>query len=98
MYEDLHVRVFQILAQFRCSRKADCVQRLKLILFKIIFFSAQVFKFLLFHSMSFRTFDGKMLMAVHHHEVINGKYHRDARLFEVDLSGDKLVVGDFWSP
>lgn len=62
------------------------------------FFLCQVFKFLLFHSMSFRTFDGKMLMAVHHHEVINGKYHRDARLFEVDLSGDKLVVGDFWSP
>lgn len=44
------------------------------------------------HGMLFKTFDGKTLMAVHSHEVINGKYKRIPHLFEVDLSGDKLVV------
>jgi hypothetical protein len=50
------------------------------------------------HGMLFRTFDGKMLMALHHHEVINGRYHRVPQLFEVDLSGDKLVVGKRFIP
>lgn len=45
------------------------------------------------HAMLFKTLDGRDLMAVHSHEDRNGRYHRIPHLFEVDLSGDKLVVG-----
>jgi beta-xylosidase len=46
------------------------------------------------HGMLFRTFDGQLLMAVHSHRVgENGRYIRNPKLFEVDDSGDKLVVG-----
>lgn len=44
------------------------------------------------HGMLFKTFQGKWLMAIHSHKVINGKYHRVPHLFEVDLSGDKLII------
>jgi len=45
------------------------------------------------HGMLFRTFDGKLLMAVHSHRADeSGRYIRVPRLFEVDDSGDKLVV------
>ncbi len=44
------------------------------------------------HGMLFRTFEGKDLMSVHSHEEIDGRYVRIPHLFEVDLSGDKLVV------
>ncbi|RXG24155.1 glycoside hydrolase family 43 protein [Leeuwenhoekiella marinoflava] len=44
------------------------------------------------HGMLFTSFEGKTLMAVHSHEVVNGNYHRVPHLFEVDLSGDKLKV------
>ncbi len=47
------------------------------------------------HGMLFRTFEGKLLMAVHSHRADeNGRYIRIPRLFEVDDSGDKLVVGN----
>ena len=45
------------------------------------------------HGMLFKTLDGRWLMSVHSHRNINGRYHRVPCLFEVDLSGDKLVVG-----
>ena len=45
------------------------------------------------HGMLFQTLEGKWLMSVHSHENRNGHYHRVPHLFEVDLSGDKLVVG-----
>lgn len=45
------------------------------------------------HGMLFETLDGKTLMSVHSHQNINGRYHRVPHLFEVDLSGDKLVLG-----
>lgn len=46
------------------------------------------------HGMMFRTFEGKLLMAVHsHREGENGRYIRIPRLFEIDDSGDKLVLG-----
>ncbi len=45
------------------------------------------------HGMLFRTLDGKWLMSVHSHKSVNGLYIRIPHLFEVDLSGDKLVVG-----
>lgn len=45
------------------------------------------------HSMLFRAFDGQWLMSVHSHKEIGGRYHRVPHLFEVDLSGDKLVLG-----
>lgn len=48
------------------------------------------------HGMLFRTFDGKLLMSAHSHKDINGRYRRIPHLFEVDLSGDKLVVGEFY--
>ena len=44
------------------------------------------------HGMLFRTFDGKLLMSVHSHKVVNGRYVRIPHLFEVDDSGDKIVV------
>lgn len=46
------------------------------------------------HGMLFKTFDGDWLMSVHSHEVINGKYHRVPVLFRVDISGNKLVLGE----
>ena len=45
------------------------------------------------HGMLFRTLDGRWLMSVHSHKSVNGRYIRVPHLFEVDLSGDKLVVG-----
>jgi hypothetical protein len=44
------------------------------------------------HGMLFKTFEGKWLMSVHSHRKINDKTVRIPHLFEVDLSGDKLVV------
>jgi hypothetical protein len=45
------------------------------------------------HGMLFRTFEGKLLMAIHSHKDVNGRYIRIPRLFEVDDSGDKIIVG-----
>lgn len=50
------------------------------------------------HGMLFKTFEGKWLMSVHSHKSINGQYVRIPHLFEVDLSGDKLVVGKPYLP
>ncbi len=45
------------------------------------------------HGMLFRTFDGKLLISVHSHKEENGRTIRIPHLFEVDDSGDKIVVG-----
>lgn len=45
------------------------------------------------HGMLFRTFDGQWLMSAHSHRVENGEYIRVPHLFEVDLSGDSLIIG-----
>ena len=45
------------------------------------------------HGMLFRTFGGKLLMSVHSHKNVNGRYIRIPQLFEVDDSGDKIVLG-----
>ena len=46
------------------------------------------------HGMLFRTFEGQLLVAVHSHRVgENGRYVRIPKLFEVDDSGDKIVLG-----
>jgi hypothetical protein len=50
------------------------------------------------HGMLFKTLEGKLLMAIHSHKNLNGRYIRVPRLFEVDLSGDKLVVGRGFTP
>ena len=50
------------------------------------------------HGMLFHTLAGKPLMSVHSHKVVNGRYQRIPRLFEIDLSGDKLVVGKPYKP
>lgn len=50
------------------------------------------------HGMLFKSFEGKWLMAIHSHKEINGKYHRVPHLFEIDLSGEKLVVGKLYIP
>ena len=44
------------------------------------------------HGMLFRTLEGKLLMSVHSHKRVNGRTIRIPHLFEVDDSGDKLVV------
>ncbi len=45
------------------------------------------------HGMLFHTFDGKLLMSVHSHKEFNGRTIRTPHLFEVDDSGDKIIVG-----
>ena len=45
------------------------------------------------HGMLFRTFEGKLLMSVHSHKKINGRTIRIPHLFEVDDSGDRIVLG-----
>jgi hypothetical protein len=45
------------------------------------------------HGMLFRTLDGKLLMAIHSHKSVNGRTVRIPHLFEVDDSGDKIIVG-----
>lgn len=50
------------------------------------------------HGMLFRTFGGKQLMALHSHKNVNGHYVRIPCLFEVDLKGEKLVVGNRYRP
>ncbi len=50
------------------------------------------------HGMLFRTLEGKWLMSVHSHKDVRGRYVRIPHLFEVDLSGDKLVVGKPYVP
>ena len=50
------------------------------------------------HGMLFYTFNGKLLMSVHSHKEVNGRTHRVPVLFEADLSGDKLIVGDIYKP
>lgn len=44
------------------------------------------------HGMLFRDFDGRMLMSVHSHKSVGGRYIRIPHLFRVDWSGDKIVV------
>ena len=46
------------------------------------------------HGMLFRTFEGKLLMSVHSHNSVNGRTTRIPCLFEVDDSGEKIVVGE----
>ncbi|WP_346863529.1 family 43 glycosylhydrolase [uncultured Draconibacterium sp.] len=46
------------------------------------------------HGMLFRTFDGQLLMSVHSHRNENGRFIRYPKLFKVDDSGDKIVVGE----
>ncbi|MEO6520573.1 MAG: glycoside hydrolase family 43 protein [Mucilaginibacter sp.] len=50
------------------------------------------------HGMLFTTLGGKQLMAVHSHKNINGRYIRVPHLFEVDLSGDKLILNKPYIP
>ncbi len=50
------------------------------------------------HGMLFQTMDGKWLMSVHSHKDIDGRYIRVPHLFVVDLTGDKLVVGERYMP
>lgn len=45
------------------------------------------------HGMMFRTFEGKLLMAIHRHQSVNGRTVRIPHLFEVDDTGDKMIVG-----
>lgn len=44
------------------------------------------------HGMLFRDLSGRWLMSVHSHRDEGGRYIRIPQLFEVDLSGDSLVV------
>jgi hypothetical protein len=48
------------------------------------------------HGMLFKTFEGKLLFIVHHAEGDSGV--RKPELWEVDDSGDKLVLGKKYSP
>jgi beta-xylosidase len=47
------------------------------------------------HGMLFRTFDGRLLMSIHSHAVNSrGQYVRHPHFFNVDDSGDRLIVGE----
>jgi hypothetical protein len=37
-------------------------------------------------------------MSLHSHKDVNGRYIRFPRLFEVDISGDKLTMGGPYKP
>ncbi len=50
------------------------------------------------HGMLFSTFEGKLLMSVHSHRNVDGRYLRTPHLFEVDDSGDKLVIAGEYKP
>jgi beta-xylosidase len=50
------------------------------------------------HGMLFRSLNGKMLMSIHSHRSENGRVVRIPHLFEVDLTGDKLVLGKPYIP
>lgn len=50
------------------------------------------------HGMLFKTLDGKLLMSIHSHKVVNGRTVRVPHLFEADLSGNKLIVGKLYIP
>ncbi|SNR80782.1 glycoside hydrolase family 43 protein [Hymenobacter mucosus] len=50
------------------------------------------------HGMLFHTFDGQLLMSLHSHKDIRGHYRRIPHLFEVDVAGNKLVVGRPYRP
>lgn len=50
------------------------------------------------HGMIFTSLDGKTLMAVHSHKVVNGRYYRVPHLFELDLSGNELIVKGPYHP
>jgi beta-xylosidase len=50
------------------------------------------------HGMLFRTFDGKLLLSAHSHKSVNGRTIRIPRLFEADLSGNKLILGKSYTP
>lgn len=50
------------------------------------------------HGMLFQSLDGKLLMGLHSHKDVNGRYVRIPHLFEVNLSGDKLAVGGLYKP
>jgi len=45
------------------------------------------------HGMLFRTFEGKLLMAVHSHKKSDGRTIRTPHLFEVDDASNKIIVG-----
>lgn len=42
------------------------------------------------HGMIFKSLDGRMILSLHSHSVVNGQYIRRPVFFEVDLSGDRL--------
>jgi len=51
------------------------------------------------HGMLFRTLDGRWLMSVHsHRKCPDGHFHRVPHLFEADLSGDRLAIGEEYRP
>lgn len=50
------------------------------------------------HGMLFRTLEGKWLMSVHSHKDVKGEYVRIPHLFDVDFSGNRLVVGKRYCP
>ena len=45
------------------------------------------------HGMLFRTLEGKLLLSIHSHKDVNGRYVRNPHLFEIDDSGDKIILG-----
>lgn len=50
------------------------------------------------HGMLFKTFDGKHLMSLHSHKNINGRFVRIPKFFEVDTTGDRLVIVKAYKP
>lgn len=45
------------------------------------------------HGMLFQTLEGKWLMSVHSHKSVEGRYMRYPHLYEVDFTGDRLIIG-----
>lgn len=45
------------------------------------------------HGMIFRDLEGRSILSLHSHEVVDGRYVRRPTFFEIDLSGNMLVLG-----
>ena len=44
------------------------------------------------HGMLFRDWRGRLLLSLHSHEVVNGRYVRRPHFFLMDDEGDRLVT------
>lgn len=50
------------------------------------------------HGMLFKSFKGEDLMVLHSHKEVGGRYMRYPRFFQVDLSGERMIITKEFKP